>query len=200
MVFACSICSELFTPKSDVSTTPCGHVFHTSCIEKLFLNGVYECTKCRKSYRQIQIMKLYFSESDLENSLITQLEDENIKIQEEANLSKSLEVEANEKCLKFQKENSTLIEEKLAIQEDNTKLQVEKLMIQDENTKLHKDKLKIQEENLTLRDEKLRMTKHLDDLKMNYKNIENALKTKCEELTEEVMKARGIFFQKLFFT
>ena len=220
MNFACSTCLESLSPKNDISTTPCGHVFHTSCIEKLFFNYNFECSKCGKAYSQKHIIKLYFSESESENDLILKLEEENKHIQEEANLSKSLEIEANEKCLKFQKENLKLQEEKLSLQEENSTLLSEKLMIQDENTKLHnvklkiqednskllreklmihdentklyEEKLKMQEENLTLQEEKLRMTKHFDDLKTNSRIIENALTTKCKELAEEVMKAKEV--------
>ena len=95
MNFACSTCLESLSPKNDISTTPCGHIFHTSCIEKLFFDYNFECSKCGKAYSQKHIIKLYFSESESENDLILKLEEENKQIQEEANLTKSLEIEAN---------------------------------------------------------------------------------------------------------
>ena len=35
MSSSCSICLESFTARSDLSATPCGHVFHTDCITKI---------------------------------------------------------------------------------------------------------------------------------------------------------------------
>ena len=59
---ACSTCLEVFTSKSDISTTPCGHVFHTNCITKWLENGQNPCSECRKECSANEIIKLYFSE------------------------------------------------------------------------------------------------------------------------------------------
>ena len=72
---ACSTCLGSFTSLSDISTTPCGHVFHTDCIEKWMQNGAKSCSQCRKDFRRSQVIKLYFSESQSENNLVTELEE-----------------------------------------------------------------------------------------------------------------------------
>ena len=100
MNFACSTCWESLTPKSDVSTTPCGHVFHTICIKK-WLQSDQNCSQCRKACKQDKIIKLYFSESESDN-LLSELEEENKKLREEATLSKTLELNGNRKALEFQ--------------------------------------------------------------------------------------------------
>ena len=100
MNFACSTCLESLTPKSDVSSTPCGHVYHTVCIEKWLSNGQNNCSQCRKACTKDKIIKLFFSESDSENSLISEIKAENEKLKMEANESKS-------KQLKYQDENMT---------------------------------------------------------------------------------------------
>ena len=47
MNIACSTCMEPFTTKCDVSSTPCGHVFHSACIiQALRLNR--SCPVCRQ--------------------------------------------------------------------------------------------------------------------------------------------------------
>ena len=97
MNIACSTCLGSLTSRSDVSTIPCGHVFHTNCIEKWLKNGHNNCSQCRKDFRNGEIIKLYFSESQSENDLVNELEE--------------AKLEAKEESLKFQKENSTLKEE-----------------------------------------------------------------------------------------
>ena len=74
---ACSTCLESFTSRSDISTTPCGHVFHTHCIEEWLENGQNHCPQCRKDCTHNQIIKLYFYESELEDNMIRELEEEN---------------------------------------------------------------------------------------------------------------------------
>ena len=99
---ACSTCLGSFTSISDISTTPCGHVFHTDCIEKWMQNGSNSCSQCRKDLRQSQVIKLYFSESQSENNLITELEE-----------AKS---EAEKRSLKFQEQNDKLRKENSELQ------------------------------------------------------------------------------------
>ena len=94
---ACSSCLELFTSSCDISTTPCGHVFHTECISKWLEHRQENCTQCRKSCKKDQIIKLFFSEGDPQNNLITELMEENQKLQMEANAAKS-------ESLQFKKE------------------------------------------------------------------------------------------------
>ena len=58
---ACSTCLESFTPVCDVSTTPCGHVFHTKCINRWIKNEKSDCPQCRQSCSLNDLMKIYFS-------------------------------------------------------------------------------------------------------------------------------------------
>ena len=62
MNISCSICLDFFNSRSDISTTPCGHVFHTKCIEKWFENGENICSQCRKPCTQT--IRVYFSENE----------------------------------------------------------------------------------------------------------------------------------------
>ena len=84
----CSSCLELFTSRCDISVTPCGHVFHTDCITKWLENQQENCSQCREECRTNQIKKLYFSEGDTENNLVSELLEENLKLQSEANAAK----------------------------------------------------------------------------------------------------------------
>ena len=58
----CSTCIEAFTPESEVSTTPCNHVFHTNCLTLWLETGVRKsCPKCRKPCEVKQLCKIFFS-------------------------------------------------------------------------------------------------------------------------------------------
>ena len=69
MNITCTICMESITTNGDKSTTPCGHLFHTECINNWLRSNVKSCPQCRKSCRNNQIIKLFFSEDfDLEEN------------------------------------------------------------------------------------------------------------------------------------
>ena len=129
MNYACSTCLGSFTPISDVSSTPCGHVFHTECIEKWLNNGSNNCSQCRRNFQRREIIKLYFSTSQSENNLILELEE--------------AKNEAEERSLKFQKQNSDLRKENLDVYKENSDLRKE-------NFDVHKDNSDLREENLKL--------------------------------------------------
>ena len=88
MNIACSTCLESFTSGSDISATPCGHVFHTSCITR-WLTRNNDCSQCRKDCDIRQIIKLYFSESQsaLEEQItINDLEQKCLKLEEKSQI------------------------------------------------------------------------------------------------------------------
>ena len=114
----CSTCLESFTSGCDISTTPCGHVFHTGCITR-WLDGNNNCSQCRKDCEIGQIIKLYFSESQSaieEQITINRLEQKSLQMEDEiqeyiqeANaskkrvLDKSIEItQANQKCKRLE--------------------------------------------------------------------------------------------------
>ena len=120
MNIACSTCLESFTSGSDISTTPCGHVFHTGCITR-WLDRNNNCSQCRKGCEIGQIIKLFFSESQSaieEQITINRLEQKSLQMEEdiqeyiqEANVSKkrvldkSIEItQANQKCKRLEHE------------------------------------------------------------------------------------------------
>ena len=72
MFFACNICYEvLITCESPISSTYCGHVFHSGCIEK-WLKEKNQCPQCRKYCDVNKIHPLFLSESSKE-SLISDM-------------------------------------------------------------------------------------------------------------------------------
>ena len=116
----CSTCLESFTPGCDISTTPCGHVFHTGCITR-WLNQNNNCSQCREACENRQIIKLYFSESQSaieENITINDLEQKSLKLEVKSQkcerdlaamktvvLDKSVEMNrVDQKCKKLERE------------------------------------------------------------------------------------------------
>ena len=86
MNITCSTCLESFTSGCDISTTPCGHVFHTGCITR-WLNQNDHCSQCREVCEIRQIIKLYFSESQSaieENITINDLQQKSLKLEEQS--------------------------------------------------------------------------------------------------------------------
>ena len=114
MDISCSICIEPFKSNCAVSTTKCGHVFHTKCITEWIESGQQNCSHCRTGCQKKNIVKLFFSQNELglqQNEVIDDISEENQKLLKEANEAKSRELEASQKVEKIQKEKLELEEE-----------------------------------------------------------------------------------------
>ena len=105
MKIACPTCLESFTSRCEISSTPCGHVFHTICIKGWFgtSNRNNSCPQCRTSCTVRQINKLYFPEALVENEFDTEtnlkcieLKEENLKMTRELYVLKSPEANVKE--------------------------------------------------------------------------------------------------------
>ena len=158
---ACSTCLESFSSKSDVSATPCGHVFHTQCIEKWISSGQNKCSQCRREFGHSQITKLYFSDGGAEIDLISELEEE-----------KSVAIG----------QSMILEEENLLLREENTKLRRENLSFREENTNLIR-------QNLNLRQEYFGLSNHCTSFISNATTVERNLKRENKELREKAKNA-----------
>ena len=52
MEFMCSICIDsLYTVNTDVSVTPCGHLFHKTCLES-WMQNKRQCPNCKNAIRK----------------------------------------------------------------------------------------------------------------------------------------------------
>ena len=72
MFFACNICYEvLITSESPISSTYCGHVFHSKCIKK-WLEEKNQCPQCREYCDINKIHPIFLSENSNE-SLISDM-------------------------------------------------------------------------------------------------------------------------------
>ncbi|XP_047739269.1 E3 ubiquitin-protein ligase TRAIP-like, partial [Hyalella azteca] len=62
----CVICDEVFMPNIEVSATPCGHIFHTTCVSQWFERSA-TCPQCRFSGK-MKLLRLHFDESNSEDN------------------------------------------------------------------------------------------------------------------------------------
>jgi TRAF-interacting protein len=59
----CSTCLELLTPSADLSSAPCGHIFHSLCIIQWFETGKSSCPQCRARCFEKQLRRVFFTEA-----------------------------------------------------------------------------------------------------------------------------------------
>lgn len=58
---ACSICLDTLSQDSEVSSTPCGHLFHSACLNRA-TEATKTCPSCRSSCNQrVSIHRVYLS-------------------------------------------------------------------------------------------------------------------------------------------
>lgn len=64
----CSICSDIFSSQLDISATPCGHVFHASCLNTWFNScrprSSGTCPQCRHTFPVSSVVAKLFVCSD----------------------------------------------------------------------------------------------------------------------------------------
>ena len=193
MEVECSTCLESFTSKCDISTTPCGHVFHTDCITR-WLNNNSNCSQCRKPCRILQIIKLYFSESQSaldENITLNDLEQKSLKLEDTSQkferelsamktlvLDKSIEItQTNQKCKKLE-------HEKMLMKRDWSKTEWNlKGLLNDANKQIKDIEKEFNDQKMI----KLEMSKIACNLKGSLNNANKQIK----DLEKEVNQAYG---------
>jgi hypothetical protein len=60
---SCTTCLELLSPSDELSSVPCGHVFHTQCILQWLETGKSNCPQCRTSCRERELRRIYMNEA-----------------------------------------------------------------------------------------------------------------------------------------
>ena len=63
----CPICKIPIDAESQVVSTPCGHVFHSNCMETWIAQGKKNCPQCRKFCERQNIRPIFLPFSDQEN-------------------------------------------------------------------------------------------------------------------------------------
>ena len=65
----CPICKIPIDAESQVVSTPCGHVFHSNCMETWIAQGKKNCPQCRKVCERQNIRPIFLPFSDQKNLL-----------------------------------------------------------------------------------------------------------------------------------
>ena len=129
MSIECSTCMEPLTANGDNSTTLCGHVFHTDCINRWFQKGQSNCPQCRNATTINKLIKTHFSEAEEEinREAAGDALEADLKCIELAEKNENLQKEMKDMTTAFQElsaENEKLVEENEAIK--NEKQEFEK--------------------------------------------------------------------------
>ena len=66
MFFSCSVCTEVLASSCEMTSTYCGHVFHTKCIVP-WIERQQNCPQCRTRCTNQTVHQIYLSGSPKEN-------------------------------------------------------------------------------------------------------------------------------------
>ena len=183
----CSTCLELLTPGDDLTSTPCGHVFHMTCVVQWFENKK-NCPQCRQSANERTLRKIYLAETDgdpeqdvdsLQNSLDSaqfQLRCKETERSKFAERNKELE-----EVLKKQKE------EVKALDSSRRKAKEQAEALKTQNRVLQEERFRYEEVKREAEELKHRLE--------NHKSVELAIKGQEGELNK-FLHERGAFDNK----
>ena len=156
MSIECSTCMEPLMANGDNSTTLCGHVFHTDCINRWFQKGQLNCPQCRNATTVHGLIKTHFSqaEEEIDRNAAGDALEADLKCIELAEKNENLQKEMKTMTTKFQKlfnRNKYLVEEKEAFKNMNLELEKKYAKLREENKsnmkrvqKLNKEKEELQ--------------------------------------------------------
>lgn len=185
MDIACSICLDSFTLTSNIYTTPCGHVFHYKCIQRWLQEGNQGCSQCRWTCKISQVTKLHFSENESaveKNIVYTQLETENLKLDQEVNALKAQKIQSNQKCNQLV---NALKAQKLQANQKCTQLEFENTKLQQEIYELKARESESKQTFVNLREENKKLHKTFCLGRSNSAGMDRVLKEQRKELAEK---------------
>ncbi|KAK6628951.1 hypothetical protein RUM43_002768 [Polyplax serrata] len=173
----CSICKEIFIPYSEINSTSCGHLYHSSCISR-WLKQHKTCPQCRSEVR-LKLIRIYFDvDKDTE-------EDASTLEHKLENLTS--ELRQSESTIKVLREKNDKSEEILTALEESTKELKTKNNILKSSVRALKDqinKLNKQHEEFS------KMKTDLEALKkklLSYKSLDLIMKCGTDE-AEKILR------------
>jgi DNA repair exonuclease SbcCD ATPase subunit len=188
MDIACSICLDSFTLTSNIYTTPCGHVFHYKCVRRWLESGNQGCSQCRWTCKISQITKLHFSENESvleKNNVYTQLETENLRLDQEVNALKAQKIQANQKCNQLV---NALKAQKLQASQKCTQLEFENTKLQQEVYELKARESESNQTCINLKEENKKLHKTFCLGRSNSAGMDRVLKEQRKEIIEKGQK------------
>ena len=165
MNIECSTCMEPLMANGDNSTTLCGHVFHTDCINRWFQKGKLNCPQCRNATTVHGLIKTHFSQAE-----------------EEIDRNPTGDaLEADLKCIELAEKNESLQKEMKAMTTAFQEVFYEKKKLVEENEGIRNEKLELEKKYVKLR----------EDNKNNMKRVQKLDKEK-KELKLDVIRAENM--------
>ena len=182
----CSTCLELLAPGDDLTSTPCGHVFHVTCVIQWF-ETKKNCPQCRHPARESTLRRIFLADTDGDttlgidsSTLQSDLDDAKLEVRMKDNeLRKAIGKvkEMEEQGMKQREEIKSLEKARNKIKEQYEGIRSQAKLLQGEKVKC---------------DAAMREAEHLRTKLDNFKMVEVALKGQ-EGALNQFLHDRGAF-------
>jgi len=176
----CSTCLDLLTPSCELSSAPCGHVFHSNCIATWLETGKGTCPQCRSKCTNKQLRRIYFTEgvdasSQLDsNALQNKLDSLTFQVRCAETEKKKLQEQVNE-----------LAAHKLAVKDDFKALE-QKYKNSKDDCASFKNQVKILQGENQRKKDALRKAAELEEKLRKYETIEVSLKGTLPQMMDRL--------------
>ena len=182
----CSTCLELLAPGDDLTSTPCGHVFHVTCVVQWF-ETKKNCPQCRHPARESTLRRIFLAETDGDttlgidsSSLQSDLDDAKLQVRMKDNeLRKTIG-----KVKEMEEQSAKQREEIKSLERARNKLKEQYEGVRSQAKLLQGEKIRC--------DEALREAELLRAKLENFKTVEVALKGQ-EGALNQFLHDRGAF-------
>lgn len=182
MNIVCVICSDLLIPSDDVFYTPCGHIFHFTCLIQ-WLERSKTCPQCREKTNQAKIHRIYFNFSNNDTIIddASALQDKIDKL--------TFQILLKEKDIKHYKEKSeTMEKQNVGLRNELKKVESQ---LREKETAIHalKDQTRYFKQQClevdATKKEVVKLKKKVEDLK----NIQLLMDAPAEEVDDMISNA-----------
>ena len=182
----CSTCLELLAPGDDLTSTPCGHVFHVTCVIQWF-ETKKNCPQCRHPARESTLRRIFLADTDGDttlgidsSSLQSDLDDAKLQVRMKDNELRK----AMGKVKEIEEQNMKQREEIKSLEKGRNRLKEQYEGIRSQAKLLQGEKMKC--------DEAVREADLLRTKLENFKTVEVALKGQ-EGALNQFLHDRGAF-------
>ena len=182
----CSTCLELLAPGDDLTSTPCGHVFHVTCVIQWF-ETKKNCPQCRHPARESTLRRIFLADTDGDttlgidsSSLQSDLDDAKLQVRMKDNELRK----AMGKVKEMEEQGMKQREEIKCLEKGRNRLKEQYDGIRSQAKLLQGEKLRC--------DEAVREAEHLRTKLENFKTVEVALKGQ-EGALNQFLHDRGAF-------
>ena len=178
----CSTCLDLLTPSCELSSAPCGHVFHSNCIAKWLETGKDNCPQCRTKCKINQLRRIYFTEG-VEATAGSQL-DSNVLQNRLDSLTFQVRCSDTEKK-KLQDQVNELTAHKLAIKDDFKALE-KKYNNSKDDCASYRNQVKILQGEKQRNKDAMRKAAELEEKLKKFETIEVSLKGTLPQMMDRL--------------